>query len=71
MAESAVQPPGVVPAFDVAEDGAAEPGPGEPGPVVDEFAFDGGEEALGDGVVPAFTLAGDGQDDAVSLARVE
>lgn len=51
-----MEPPGVVSAFDVVEDGPVPPGPGWPGPVVDELALDRGEEALGDGVVPAFPL---------------
>ena len=51
-----MEPPGVVPPFDVVEDGPVQPGPGRPGLVVDEFSLDGGEEAPGDGVVPAFPL---------------
>src|SRR5450755_1205915 len=60
-----MEPAGVVPALDVIEDGPAEPGPGGPGAVVDEFPLDGGEEALSDGVIPAFPFPGDGQDHAV------
>jgi hypothetical protein len=48
-----MEAPGVVPAFDVVEDGPVQPGPGRPGPVVGEFPLDRGEEALRDGVVPA------------------
>jgi len=60
-----MEPAGVVPALDVVEDGPVEPGQGRPGAVIDELAVDSGEEALGDGVVSAFALAGDGQDDAM------
>ena len=55
VAEGAVEAAGVVPAFDVVEDGAAEPGAGGPRAGVDQLAFDGREERLGHGVVPAFT----------------
>jgi hypothetical protein len=56
-----MEPAGVVPAPDVVEDG-----PVQPGPVVDELPLGGGEEALRDGVIPAFPLPGNGQDYAVS-----
>ena len=36
---------------------------------VDELSLDGGEEALGHGVVPAFTLAAQRQHDAVVLGQ--
>jgi hypothetical protein len=54
VAEAAVQPGAVVPA-DVLGD-AAGAGSGGPGLQVDQLAFDGGEEAFGQSVVPA--LAG-------------
>ena len=56
---------GVVPAFNPVEDGSAQSGDGGPGPTVDELAFDGGEEALGHGVVPAGPLPSQGEGHAV------
>src|SRR4249920_855554 len=55
VAKGAVQPGAVVPA-DVLNDRPAGRGPGGPGLGIDQLAFDRGEEALGQGVVPA--LAG-------------
>src|SRR5687768_15229052 len=43
----------VVEDFDVLEDAAAGGGNGGHGGPVDEFSLEGGEEALGNGVVPA------------------
>jgi len=60
-----VEPAGVVPALDVVEDGPVQLGPGRPRTVIDELPLDGGEEALRDGFIPAFSLPGHGQDDAV------
>ena len=65
IAEAAVEAAGVVPAFDPVEDGPVEAGDGRPGATVDEFSFDGGEEALGDGVVPACSFASQRQGTAV------
>jgi hypothetical protein len=56
VAERAVEALDVVPALDVVEDGAPQTFTSRPRPGLDELALDGGEEALGDGVVPA--LAG-------------
>jgi len=42
----------VVEGLDVVEESGSSRGPGGPGGIVDEFDLEGGEEALGDGVVP-------------------
>src|SRR4249920_2079263 len=55
VAEGAVQPGAVVPA-DVLNDRPPRRCPGGPGLGLDQLAFDRGEEALGQGVIPA--LAG-------------
>jgi len=51
------KPAAVVEDLDVLEDGRADLGQVGPGAGVDELALEGPEEALGDGVVPAFALA--------------
>jgi hypothetical protein len=58
-----VTPAAVKEDLDVVEDLAAEFGLGRPGAPVDEFLLERGEEALGDGVVPAIAAA------APSIAR--
>jgi hypothetical protein len=55
-----VQAGAVVPA-DVFGDGVAGACPGGPGLQVDQLAFDGTEEALGQGIVPALAGAAVGQ----------
>jgi hypothetical protein len=46
---------GVVPAFDVLEDRLAGSSAGGPGAPAEHLGLDGGDERLGDGVVPALT----------------
>jgi hypothetical protein len=70
IVERAVQPAHVVPTLDVVEDGASQARSSWPGPGVDELAFDGGEEALGHRVVPAFALAPDREHDAVGPGQL-
>src|SRR5215471_14108010 len=60
VAGGAVQPGAVVPA-DVFHDRPLGHGSGWPGLEVEQLAFDGGEEALGEGVVPALAGAAMGQ----------
>src|SRR5438067_3705224 len=64
-----MQPAGVVPAFDVVEDSPVQACAGGPGAAVDELALDGGEEALSNGVIPAFSFSGYRQDDAVRAGQ--
>lgn len=49
-------------------DRASGGGPGRPGCCVEQFSFDGGEERLGEGVVPALTGLPDRQPDAAVAA---
>src|SRR5689334_12079177 len=49
----------VVEDFDVLEDGGPGLPPGGPGLAMEKFGLEGGEEALGDGVVPAGAGAAD------------
>src|SRR5512133_4129770 len=62
VAEGAVQPGAVVPG-DVLHGGAAGGGPGGPGLLVEALAFQGGEERLGERVVPALPGAAGRQAD--------
>lgn len=70
VAEGAVQAARVVPALDVLEDGTAKPRPGLPRTCVDQLALDGGEEALGHGVVPALTGHADREHHAVGPGQL-
>ena len=55
--EGGVQAPPVEQDLDVVNDRPAGPGPGWPRPPVDELLLQRGEEALGDGVIPALAKA--------------
>ena len=50
IAERGVHAVRIIPAFDVAKDGALDLRAGGPGTAVDELRLERGEEALGDGV---------------------
>jgi len=68
VAEAGVQPSAVVEHFDVVGDGEAGPGAGVEAVVVEHLVLQGGEEALGDGVVPAHPGPPDAGPDANPLA---
>src|SRR5271165_401510 len=70
VVERAVQPAHVVPALDVVEHRPVQTLASRPGPGVDELALDGGEEALGHGIVPALALAPDREHDAVGPGQL-
>jgi hypothetical protein len=53
--------------LDVVEELASGRGPRGPGGVVDEFDLEGGEEALGDSVVPAVPPPAHAADDAMAV----
>ncbi len=63
VAEAAVQSLRAVPALDEIEDRGAGGGPRGPGCGIEEFAFEGGEERLGQSVVTALPGAADRQAD--------
>src|SRR5215469_7963682 len=69
VAEGAVQAGAVVPA-DVLDDRPSGGSLGGPGLGVDQLAFECGEEALGEGVVPALAGPAEGQDHLVALGEL-
>ena len=72
LAKGGVAPPWVVEAFQVVEDGHPCLGPGAEAVAVQQFAFQGGEEALGHGVVIAVTdRAHRGGDASLTAAPTE
>ena len=63
-------PAAVVEALDVFDDRPAGCGAGRPGPGIDQLAFEGGEEALGEDVMPALAGPAQGERHLVVVGEV-
>src|SRR6185295_16840479 len=66
VTQGRVKPLAIVEDLDVLEDGGAQLDTPRPASLVDELGFDGGEEALDDGIVPAVAFATHADCDALS-----